>query len=173
MKNLILFIGFIALMVCFISVPIASADNGLHKGFEIGIGHTDHGQGKGLGHEKHGCDATCPLCGGNPCVPPCPGVRLAEPSLIQETVKCPCYNVEFITAFMEWGAGIDSCDLTNGLVGIYMFDSRYVKVHVDDMQCELGQFDGTVYNWSELTADEVDACQGVLYTATHETDYCQ
>ena len=70
MKRSILFT--ILLLFCLIISQIAAEDSGLHKGWELGQGHETH-QGNGFGHDMHGCDATCPLCGGNPCVPPCPG----------------------------------------------------------------------------------------------------
>lgn len=75
MKKLLLsitvVIAIFTLVFLSVSLPVASADDGQHNGLETGKGH-DIGNGKG--HDKHGCDQTCPLCGGNPCIPPCPGV---------------------------------------------------------------------------------------------------
>ncbi len=65
MNNVVIFTIIVALLVSFVAFPMASADNGLGKG---------HDKGQGLGHDKHGCSADCPICGGNPCIPPCPGV---------------------------------------------------------------------------------------------------
>jgi hypothetical protein len=71
MKRLLLLTILVALLVSLVDMPTASGDNGLHKGYTIGEGHCKL---CGKGHDKHGCDSTCPLCGGNPCIPPCPGV---------------------------------------------------------------------------------------------------
>ncbi len=71
MNNVVIFTIIVALLVSFVAFPMASADNGLHKGWENGEGH-DYDSGKG--HAIHGCDPTCPLCGGNPHIPPCTGV---------------------------------------------------------------------------------------------------
>ena len=79
MKKLVLSIAVVIALLTLLSLsvglPVASADEGLHTGYETGQGHTDFpGSGLGLGHDKHECDPTCPLCGGYPCIPPCPGV---------------------------------------------------------------------------------------------------
>lgn len=69
MNNALILTILVALLVSFVAFPMASGPS------DLGKGHTDFpGMGKGLGHEKHGCDPTCPLCGGNPCIPPCPDV---------------------------------------------------------------------------------------------------
>ena len=74
MKKVLLLTTLVALLVSFIAVPIASGNNGLAKGYYIGEGHTDYpGQGLAKGHAKHGCDPTCPFCGGYHCIPPCDG----------------------------------------------------------------------------------------------------
>ena len=56
-----------------VGVQNVNSDSGLHKGWVLGCGHEEC-EGLGFGHDKHGCDPTCTLCGGYPCVPPCPGV---------------------------------------------------------------------------------------------------
>ena len=63
MNNVLIFTIIVALLVSFVAFPMASGNNGLGKG---------HYQGLGKGHEKHGCDLSCPLCGGTLCVPPLP-----------------------------------------------------------------------------------------------------
>jgi hypothetical protein len=70
MKRLLLLTILVALLVSLVDMPIASGDNGLHKGYSIGEGHYCEHCGKG--HDKHGCNPSCPLCGGYPCIPPCP-----------------------------------------------------------------------------------------------------
>ena len=75
MNNVLIFTIIVALLVGFVAFPMASGDNGLGKGHVIGEGHTNFpGQGLGKGHAIHECDPTCPLCGGNPHIPPCTGV---------------------------------------------------------------------------------------------------
>ncbi len=79
MKRLVPFITLVALLAVFIGAPIINADDDSPIGFEIGIGHIDYpGGGLGEGHEKHDCDPTCPICGGYPCIPPCPGTDAVQ-----------------------------------------------------------------------------------------------
>ena len=65
MNNVLIFTIIVALLVSFVAFPMASGDNGLHKGHE-------NYQGLGLGHEIHDCNVLCPICGGTICVPPLP-----------------------------------------------------------------------------------------------------
>ena len=65
MNNVVIFTILVALLVSFVAFPMASGPSGLGKG---------HDKGQGLGHEKHGCNDDCPICGGNPHIPPCTGV---------------------------------------------------------------------------------------------------
>jgi hypothetical protein len=74
MNNVLIFTIIVALLVSFVAFPVASGDSGLHGGWVNGEGHTNFpGQGLGEGHPKHGCSADCPICGGNPHIPPCEG----------------------------------------------------------------------------------------------------
>ena len=68
MNNVLIFMIIVALLVSFIAGPISSGPS------DSGKGHSMPGQGLGKGHTNHDCDDTCSICGGNPCVPPCPGV---------------------------------------------------------------------------------------------------
>jgi hypothetical protein len=68
MNNVVIFTIIVALLVSFVAFPMASADSGLHKGYVLGEGHY---YDSGKGHANHNC-YTCPICGGNVCIPPCP-----------------------------------------------------------------------------------------------------